>query len=70
MQVDRNTAAVIRYGDRLIGVDGHGDRVTVACQGFVDRVVDDLEYHVVQAGAVVGVADVHSRPFTDRLKAL
>jgi hypothetical protein len=29
-------------------------------QRLVDRVVHDLEDHVVQAGAVIGVADVHS----------
>ncbi len=39
-------------------------------QGLVDGVVHHLEHHVVQAGAIVGIADVHagslrtaSRPF-------
>jgi hypothetical protein len=30
-------------------------------QGLVDRVVHDLEDHVVQAGAVVHIADIHAR---------
>jgi len=36
---------------------------------LVDRVVDDLENHVVQAGAVIGVTDVHSGAFTDSFEA-
>jgi hypothetical protein len=39
-------------------------------QGFVDRVVHDLEDHVVQTGAVIGVADVHPGPFAYGIKAL
>ena len=42
----------------------------VARLGLVDRVVDDLEDHVVQAGCVVGVADVHARALAHRLEAL
>ena len=47
---------------RAVGVEGHGDRVAIAGQRLVDRVVDDLVDHVVQAGAVIGVADIHARP--------
>jgi len=46
------------------------DLIAIARQGLVDRVVDDLENHVVQAGTVIGVPDVHSRPFSDCLEAL
>ena len=45
------------------------DPVAIAGQRLVDRVVDDLEHHVVQAGAVVGVADVHARPLAHGLEA-
>ncbi len=37
---------------------------------LVDGVVDDLENHVVQTGAIVGVANVHPRSLTDRFEAL
>jgi hypothetical protein len=37
----------------------------MAGQRLVDAVVDDLEHHVVQAGAVVDVADVHARALAD-----
>ena len=37
---------------------------------LVDRIVGDLEHHVVEARPVVGVADIHSGPFADRVEAL
>ena len=46
------------------------DAVAMAGQRLVDGVVDDLENHVVQAGAVIGVADVHAGPFAHRVKTL
>ena len=46
------------------------DAIAVAGQRLVDGVVDDLVDHVVQAGAVVGVADVHARALAHRLEAL
>ena len=36
---------------------------------LVDRVVDDLEGHVVQAATVVGIADIHARAFAHRVQA-
>ena len=38
--------------------------------GFVHRVVDDFEAHVVQAGAVIGVADIHARPLAHGVEPL
>ncbi len=69
MDIHRNSTAVVRHGDRLIGVDRDLDVRAVAGQRFVDRVVDDFENHVVEAGPVVGVADVHSRPLANGVKA-
>ena len=37
---------------------------------LVHRVVDDLEGHVVQARAIVGVADIHARALAHRIEAL
>jgi transposase len=36
-------------------------------QRLVDSVVHHLEYHVVQSAAVVGIADVHSGPLSNRV---
>ena len=64
-----NAAAVVGDRDRVVGVDGDDDVVAIAGQRFVDGVVDDLEHHVVQAGAVGGVADVHAGALAHRLQA-
>ena len=69
VDIHRNSTAVIRHGDRLIGVDRDLDVRAIAGQRFVDRVVDDFENHVVQAGPVIGVADVHSGPLANGVKA-
>ena len=61
VDVDRNAATVV--GDRAgaVFVQGDDHLVGVAGEGLVDRVVHHFEDHVVQAGAVVHVADVHTR---------
>jgi hypothetical protein len=64
-----DAAAVVDDGDGVVGVDGDGDVVAMAGQGFVDGVVDHLEDQVVQTGAVRGVADVHARALAHRLQA-
>jgi hypothetical protein len=55
---------------RAVGVQDHFDPAGPAGQGLVDGVVDHLIDHVVQARAVVGVADVHPRPLAHRVQAL
>ena len=70
VDVGRDAPAVVGHGHRFVGVDRDDDPVAVAGKGLVDRVVDDLENHVVQAGAIVGIADVHSGALSDRLEAL
>lgn len=57
--------------DGFVRVDDDGDVIAVTGEGFVDRVVDHLEDHVVQAATIIGVANVHagrlrtaSKPFS------
>ena len=45
------------------------DLVAIAGQRLVDGVVDHLVDHVVQARAVVGVADIHARPLAHGIEA-
>ena len=66
--IDRNAAAVVDDGDRVVDVDRDVDLVAVAGQRLVDRVVDDLVDEVVQARRA-GRADVHRRPLAHRLEA-
>src|SRR5262249_37063336 len=70
VDIHRNSTAVVRDRHRFVGVDGDQDAVAVAGQGLVDGVVDDLENHVVQAGAIIGVPDVHPGAFPHRVKTL
>ncbi len=69
MDIHRNSTAVVLHGDGLVGVDGDDDVGAVTGERLVDRVVQDLEDHVVQAGPVIGVTDVHSRALADRIEA-
>ena len=46
------------------------DLVAEAGQRLVDGVVHHLIDHVVEAGAVVGVADIHARPLAHGIEAL
>jgi len=43
--------------------------VAWAGQRLVDGVVDDLVDHVMQAGTVIGVADIHARPLAHGVEA-
>ena len=70
VDVDRNAAAVVAHGDRAVGVEHHFHRGGVAGERFVDGVVDDFVDHVMQAGAVIGVADIHARPLAHGIEAL
>ena len=69
IDVDRDAAAVVDDGDRVVGMDRDLDRVVEAGHRLVDGVVDDLVDEVVQA-ARAGRADVHAGPQADRLEAL
>ena len=70
VNVDRNAAAVVAHRHRAVGVEDDFDRGGVAGQRFVDGVVDDFVDHVMQAGAVIGVADIHARPLAHGVEPL
>jgi hypothetical protein len=64
MHVDRDTATVVTHGNRSIYVHIDFDLRAKSGEMFVDRVVENLENHVVQT-ALIGVADVHARALAD-----
>ena len=47
----------------------HLDFGTMPGQRFVDRIIDRFKYHVMQTGAVIGIADVHAWPFANSIEA-
>ena len=69
VDVGGDAAAVVGHRAGAVGVERDGDQLGVAGERFVDGVVDDLVDHVVQARAVVGVADIHARTFAHRVEA-
>ena len=70
MDIDRNASTVIGHADGIVIVDSYLNLAAIPGQGLVDGIVDDFEHHVVQAGAIIGVTDVHARPFAYGLKPL
>src|SRR5690606_27565623 len=69
VDVHGDAATVVLHRDRPIRMDGDGDFRTVIGQGLVDGVIHYLEHHVVQAGTVIRVADVHTRALAHRIQA-
>ena len=70
VDVGRNAAAVVAHGAGAVRIERDGYLFGIACEGFVDRVIDDLIDHVMQAGAVIGVADIHARPLAHGIETL
>src|SRR3569833_2726945 len=70
MDVDGDATAVVGDGYGFIRMDSDDDTIAIAGQSFVDGIIDDLEDHVVQAGAVIGVPDVHAGALAHRIEAL
>src|SRR5438128_8153013 len=64
MDVDRNPASVVANRNTAVDVNVYIDLVAKSGEMFVDRIVENFEYHVVQT-ALVRVADVHSGALPD-----
>ena len=60
VDLGRDAAPVVGDRHRAVGLQHHLHRVAPAGERLVDGVVHHLIDHVVQAGAVVGVADIHA----------
>ena len=68
MDIDRNTAAIIRHGDGVIDIDNDFDVAAVAGERFVNGIVDDFIDEMVEA-AFMCVANIHGRAFADGFQA-
>ena len=69
MDVGRDAAAVVAHRAGPIRIERDRNFGGKPCERFVDGVIDDLVDHVVQAGAVVGIADIHARPLAHGVEA-
>ena len=69
MNIDGNPASIVPHRNAVVGVDFHLNEVGVTGQSLVNPVVHDLVHHVVQARAVIRVADIHARTFADSFQA-
>src|SRR5918999_4341878 len=67
MNVDRNSSAVVDDRNAVIDVNGDFDRVAMAHKGFINRVINNFVYQMMQA-AFGGIADIHPWAFSNRLK--
>jgi hypothetical protein len=68
VNVDGDAAPIVGDRARTVGVERHAHQFGVAGQRLVDRIVDDFVDHVMEAGAVVGVADIHARALAHRIE--
>src|SRR5215471_4376512 len=70
VNVGRDAAAVVAHRYRAVGIERDQDLLGIAGERLVDRIVDDLIDHMMQAGAVIGVTDVHARTLAHGVEAL
>ena len=68
MEIDRNTATVVLYGNRVVFVDSYFYMCTITGKGFVNGVVYYLVDQVMQA-FFADVADIHGGAFTNGLQS-
>ena len=65
-----DAAAIVAHGAGAIGVELHVNAVGMPGQGLVHRIVHHFIDHVVQARAVIGIADIHAGALAHRIQAL
>ena len=70
VNLDRNAATVIVDRNGPVRVQDDINHVAIARERLVDGVVHHLIDHVMETRTVVGVADIHARPFAYGIKAL
>ena len=70
MNAGGDAAAIVAHGAGTVRIEDHIHPVGIAGQRFVDRIVHDLMHHVVQARAIIGIADIHAGAFAHGIEAL
>ena len=70
VDVGGDAAAIVAHGAGAVRVQRHVDAVGMAGQGLVHGIVHHFIDHVVQARAVIGVADIHAGALAHGVQAL
>ena len=68
MDINGNAAAIINDGNAAIAIQRDGNGRGETCLRFVHRVINNLKRHVMQARAIISVANIHARPFAHRFQ--
>jgi len=69
VDVYRNAATIVGNGNGVVGMYDNFNIVTVASKSLVNGIVDNFKHHVVEAGAVISVANIHTGALTHRIKS-
>ena len=69
MNIHRDTASVIGYGNAAVRFNLHGDSITKTGQRFINTVIDNFIYKMMQTLTARGT-DIHARPAAHRLQPL
>jgi hypothetical protein len=62
-----NASAIVFYADNIVLLENYEDIGTVTCQGFVDRIINNLINEMMQTVDACR-ADVHAGPFSNGLE--
>lgn len=65
VDIDRDAPPVVGDGNGAVRVHDDLDFRAITRQGLIDGIVHHLEYHMVQTGAVIRIADIHPRALTN-----
>ncbi len=68
MDIHRDAATIIGYGNRVIRMQDNINAITVPSQRFIDSVIHHFENHVMKAATVIRVSDVHAGALADRIQ--
>jgi len=69
MHLDRDASSIVPNGNGAIGVDGNVNPCTVACEMFVDGIVEHFKNAMMQS-SLIGITDVHAGAFANSFKSL
>ena len=69
VNVYRYSSTVVSNGYGFFRVNRHVNSIAMPCQRLINRVIHQLLHHMMQAGAIFGVTNVHTRTLTHRIEA-